>query len=351
MANINTVKQLLIKPVAYHGVLARMLKSPTAAIMLSQGIYWQSIAEDKGEYYFYVTGEEWYKQTGLTVENQMTARKLMSKRGIWIEVRKGVPARMFYRIDINELLDQLEDFVNSESGDIQNQGKPKTRVSEQQIHEAENAKNKHPEPPNSIKEINKENNKDYKESNSAKAPFPGKEVFLNVDGEANGLDFRTYSQYLKYRDRDKTTVEEKPAIKITFNSMEEKTPINKIPDTLKKPLTYTKEDFLSELEQKGVGTWYDSFRNVWGEYIRHRKELRKPYKSAKSAAIGFKELLELSNYNVEAGTRLVERSIANGWQGLHQEKQKAKSEGKSKMQEQHEDLVSYVINKRNLLNG
>jgi hypothetical protein len=188
-------------------------------------------------------------------------------------------------------------------------------------------------------------------NNSAKAPFPGKEVFLNVDGEANGLDFRTYSQYLKYRDWDKTVVEEKPAIKITFNSMEEKTPANKIPDALKKPLTYTKEDFLSELEQKGVATWYDSFKNVWGEYIRHRKELRKPYKSAKSAAIGFKELLELSNYNVEAGIRLVERSIANGWQGLHPEKQKAKSEGKSKMQEQHEDLVTYVMNKRNLLNG
>jgi hypothetical protein len=188
-------------------------------------------------------------------------------------------------------------------------------------------------------------------SNSAKAPFLGKEVFLNVDGEANGLDFRTYNQYLKYRDWDKTTVEEKPAIKITFNSTEEKTPANKIPDALKKPLTYTKEDFLNELEQKGVATWYDSFKNVWGEYIRHRKELRKPYKSAKSAAIGFKELLELSNYNVEAGTRLVERSIANGWQGLHPEKQKAKSEGKSKIQEQHEDLVSYVMNKRNLLNG
>jgi hypothetical protein len=122
-------------------------------------------------------------------------------------------------------------------------------------------------------------------------------------------------------------------------------------DALKKSLTYTKEDFLNELEQKGVGTWYDSFKNVWGEYIRHRKELRKPYKSAKSAAIGFKELLELSNYNIEAGTRLVERSIANGWQGLHPEKQKAKSEGKSKMQEQHEDLVSYVMQKRNLLNN
>jgi hypothetical protein len=189
------------------------------------------------------------------------------------------------------------------------------------------------------------------ENNSAKAPFSENELFLYVNGEPKYLDARAYAQYLKYKDRDKTQIEERPEVKICFSSTEEKTPSNKIPDVLKKPLTYTKEDFLSELEQKGVGTWYDSFKNVWGEYIRHRKELRKPYKSAKSAAIGFKELLELSNYNVEAGTRLVERSIANGWQGLHPEKQKAKSEGKSKMQEQHEDLVNYVMQKRNLLNG
>jgi hypothetical protein len=122
-------------------------------------------------------------------------------------------------------------------------------------------------------------------------------------------------------------------------------------DALKKSLTYTKEEFLQHLEQRGVLTFYDSFKMVWADYVEHRRELRKPYKSAKSAALGFKELLEKSDYKLDAATRLVERTIAYGWQGLHPEKQKAKSEGKSKMQEQHEDLVSYVINKRNLLNG
>jgi hypothetical protein len=173
-------------------------------------------------------------------------------------------------------------------------------------------------------------------NNSANAHFSG-----------NSADYND----ILFTKNNRDLVEEAISTKISFSSKEEKTPVNKIPDVLKKPLTYTKEDFLNELEQKGVATWYDSFKNVWGEYIRHRKELRKPYKSAKSAAIGFKELLELSDYNVEAGTRLVERSIANGWQGLHPEKQKAKSESKSKMQEQHEDLVSYVMQKRNLLNG
>lgn len=100
---MSTFKELLKRPVAYHSGLAKMLKSPTAAIMLSQGIYWQEKAEEKGEEWFYVTGEEWYNQTGLTPENQSTARALMGKRGFWMEERRGLPARLYYRIDTDEL--------------------------------------------------------------------------------------------------------------------------------------------------------------------------------------------------------------------------------------------------------
>ena len=121
-------------------------------------------------------------------------------------------------------------------------------------------------------------------------------------------------------------------------------------DALKKSLTYTKEDFLQHLEQRGVLTFYDSFKMVWADYVEHRRELRKPYKSAKSAALGFKELLEKSDYKLDAATRLVERTIAYGYQGLHPEKEQ-KQTIKNKVQEQHEDLVSFVMQKRTLLNG
>ena len=121
-------------------------------------------------------------------------------------------------------------------------------------------------------------------------------------------------------------------------------------DALKKSLTYTKEEFLQHLEQRGILTFYDSFKMVWADYVEHRRELRKPYKSAKSAALGFKELLEKSDYKLDAATRLVERTIAYGYQGLHPEKEQ-KQTIKNKVQEQHEDLVSFVMQKRTLLNG
>lgn len=325
MASIKVFQEVLKRPIAYHGILARMLKSPTAAIMLSQGIYWQGKAEERGEYYFYVTGEQWYKQTGLTLENQMTARKLMSKKGIWLEVRKGVPARMFYRIDIAELWSQLERFVETEDSDCQIQEMPKSAISDSPNQVSGNNQNKSQGLPGTIIKTNIEINKDYIENNSANAHFSS---FQNEDQE----NFATQKA--------------EPA---TIKGRKKNEDVHRA-DALKKSLTYTKEDFLQHLEQRGVLTFYDSFKMVWADYVEHRRELRKPYKSAKSAALGFKELLEKSDYKLDAATRLVERTIAYGYQGLHPEKEQ-KQTIKNKVQEQHEDLVSFVMQKRTLLNG
>jgi ABC-type transporter MlaC component len=62
-------------------------------------------------------------------------------------------------------------------------------------------------------------------------------------------------------------------------------------------------------------------------------------------------MLEKSKYNPETALRIVETAVANCWKGLQEERQQFKPSGKSKVQEQHEDLVSYVMQKRNLLNG
>ncbi|MFN7300515.1 MAG: hypothetical protein ACK5U7_03470, partial [Bacteroidota bacterium] len=83
----------------------------------------------------------------------------------------------------------------------------------------------------------------------------------------------------------------------------------------------------------------------------YKKEIKNTYKSAQSAATGFKSMLEKSKYNPETALRIVETAVANCWKGIQEERQQFKPSGKSKVQEQHEDLVSYVINKRNLLNG
>src|SRR5690554_5612002 len=98
--NDNTVvlQQLLTRPVAYHPALASALGSVTAAVMLSQAIYWtQRLPESRGGW-FYKTAAEWQEETGLTRREQETARKKLVKSGIFEEVRKGVPCKVHYKV-------------------------------------------------------------------------------------------------------------------------------------------------------------------------------------------------------------------------------------------------------------
>lgn len=170
------------------------------------------------------------------------------------------------------------------------------------------------------------------------------EVLINKNNNSANAHF-SFLQNEDHKQSFSSNTKQKPLLK-----EEKKNENAHLADALKKSLTYTKEEFLQHLEQRGVLTFYDSFKMVWADYVEHRRELRKPYKSAKSAALGFKELLEKSDYKLDAATRLVERTIAYGYQGLHPEKEQ-KQTIKNKVQEQHEDLVSFVMQKRTLLNG
>ena len=109
---IAALKSLLKRPVAYHADLARLTGNPCAAIMLSQGMYWQGIAESRGEEWFFVTGQEWEIQTGLSRKNQETARTRMREMGFWAEKLQGVPARLYFKIDVQILAELLEEWAN-----------------------------------------------------------------------------------------------------------------------------------------------------------------------------------------------------------------------------------------------
>jgi hypothetical protein len=108
---INAVKSLIKSPIAYHADLAKMLRSVPAAVMLSQGMYWQEKAEAKDEEWFWTTAEEWFRQTGLTEESQATARKILKRAGVWSEAKKGLPAKLYFRVNSDVLIRRLEAYL------------------------------------------------------------------------------------------------------------------------------------------------------------------------------------------------------------------------------------------------
>lgn len=83
------------------------------AVMIGQAMYWQNIAKKSGKQWFYVTADEWFDQTGLTKEQQITARKKMVAFDFWQEELKGNPAKMHYRVDVKCLLFLIEKFIET----------------------------------------------------------------------------------------------------------------------------------------------------------------------------------------------------------------------------------------------
>jgi hypothetical protein len=99
---------LLDRPIAFHRVFVTVTGSVLAGLMLSQGVYWhpRGSASDN---WFYKTQAEWEKETGMSRYEQEGARKKLRQvkspddEPIWEEELRGVPAKMYYRVNVNAL--------------------------------------------------------------------------------------------------------------------------------------------------------------------------------------------------------------------------------------------------------
>jgi hypothetical protein len=110
------LSELLTRPVAYYSALARLLSSIPAAVMLSQAIYWQERVPHKrpmgcpGRGWWYHTIKDWETETALTRHEQLTARKKLKETNFWAEQKQGIPARLWFKVDIYELEKALINF-------------------------------------------------------------------------------------------------------------------------------------------------------------------------------------------------------------------------------------------------
>ena len=96
---------LLDRPIAFQRSFIRLDIGVTAALFLSQMVYWTNRSDDDG--WVYKTQEEWEEETGLTRYEQEGARKKLRALGVLLENKKGIPARLFYKVDNDALYQQL----------------------------------------------------------------------------------------------------------------------------------------------------------------------------------------------------------------------------------------------------
>ncbi len=112
------LQQILTRPIAYHRIFATIAGGAKAGLFLSQGFYWTNIkdaSDPEAQSWFYKTRVEWEFETGLTREEQETARRQLIKRGLLKEKKQGLPAKLFYQFQKEEILIRIWAVMNSDS--------------------------------------------------------------------------------------------------------------------------------------------------------------------------------------------------------------------------------------------
>lgn len=97
-----SVLDYLDRPIAFHRVFVTITESVTAALFLSQAIYWAKRTSNS-ERWFYKTREQWEEETGLERRQQESARKVLRHLGLLEEKLCGVPAKLHYRVNAEVL--------------------------------------------------------------------------------------------------------------------------------------------------------------------------------------------------------------------------------------------------------
>ena len=102
LAILNT----LDRPIAFHRCFVTLTGSVTAALMLSQAVYWQrhNTHEDG---WWWKTMEEWAEETGLSRKEQEGARRRLRTIGLLAEARRNVPAKLYFQVDLYALAHRL----------------------------------------------------------------------------------------------------------------------------------------------------------------------------------------------------------------------------------------------------
>ncbi|HEI9749815.1 DNA-binding protein [Acinetobacter baumannii] len=222
---IKLIEAMNEQPIAFNKHYVFLGCGINGALMLSQLVYWTSRTKDS-EGWIFKTHHEWTQETGLTRREQDTARATLKSLKFISEKKMGVPRRVYYRVERENLYQALIEY--SESLDINS------------MHNSAilNAQNSHTECTNApdcmhesailnaqIRPSNTENTyREYTENTTDiicadSAPktqkFKAKDFLLK-----NGVSEQTATEYLDLRNKKKKPVTQR-ALQLVFKQAQE----------------------------------------------------------------------------------------------------------------------------------
>ena len=106
---IRLIEAMNDQPIAFNKHYVFIGCGINGALMLSQLVYWTSRTNDN-DGWIYKTQTEWTQETGLTRKEQETARKTLKILGFISEKKVGVPRRVFFRVERENLYKSLVEY-------------------------------------------------------------------------------------------------------------------------------------------------------------------------------------------------------------------------------------------------
>ncbi len=108
------LSDLLDRPIAFQRSFVRLTKSINAALFLSQAMYWSKRTDPDNGIWFFKKQSDWEDETGLTRREQETARKTLREMGILEEKLIGLPATLWFSVNLENLRTTLAATASSD---------------------------------------------------------------------------------------------------------------------------------------------------------------------------------------------------------------------------------------------
>jgi hypothetical protein len=104
------------RPIAFHPMLARLLGGINEALLFQQLAYWSDKGSDPE--WIYKTQKDIEEETTLTRTQQETARARLRKLGVIEEDKKGLPAKLYFRVNWDAVFALFDDSAK-DAGNLQ----------------------------------------------------------------------------------------------------------------------------------------------------------------------------------------------------------------------------------------
>jgi hypothetical protein len=101
--------------IAFHPFYGKITGSATHGLLLSQFSYWSSSREADQDGWFSKTQEEINNDTQLSRKEQESGRKALKALGLLEEQKRGIPSRIYYKINFDLLVELIGESEESEA--------------------------------------------------------------------------------------------------------------------------------------------------------------------------------------------------------------------------------------------